>query len=346
MKRLRRVTALLLSLCLCVLLLPPASAAQVYSDVPEDHWAAEQILRARELGLLRGTGGGVFGLGLPISRAEFVTALGRLMRWESVSPDMPSYPDVPRDAWYYAAVETALAQGAVLSLEASFRPDDPVTREEMASMLIRALGYTSLAVVASQFDSHFSDVSVNMGYITLVYDLGLMRGTETGVFSPEEVTPREQAAVVLVRAYDKLYGESRQVYETGGGRAVSVETPQAADGQELPLTPLEPIAELYSALRQEAGNSGAVLFLTGGGVRTITTQGKIAETEILTAQEVAELLAQSTTREYYSQRYESAYCIYAPNSYQSATVWFQSERSLNAKVRLARFFGVTEYYLM
>ena len=37
--------------------------------------------------------------------------------------------------------------------------------------------------------------------------------------------------------------------------------------------------------------------------------------------------------------------IYAPNAYQTATVWYQSEESMAAKLRLARLFGVTRYVL-
>lgn len=52
---------------------------------------------------------------------------------------------------------------------------------------------------------------------------------------------------------------------------------------------------------------------------------------------------QEGTRTYYSTRYESAYCIYQPNAYQTATVWYQSQESQAAKLRLARLFGVTRY---
>ena len=34
------------------------------------------------------------------------------------------------------------------------------------------------------------------------------------------------------------------------------------------------------------------------------------------------------------------------NSYQTATVWYQSEESLAAKLQLARLFGVTRYMMI
>ena len=73
----------------------PAAAA--YSDVPADHWAAEAVARATELGLFQGEGGGKFGLGRPITRAAFATALTRLFVqsrcWETGETGRPEQKD-------------------------------------------------------------------------------------------------------------------------------------------------------------------------------------------------------------------------------------------------------------
>ena len=118
----------------------------------------------------------------------------------------------------------------------------------------------------------------------------------------------------------------------------------------MPTTPLEPISELYAALREmkESGQnmSEMVLALCGGGVRTITsTSGEIMTSVVISAEEVSEILARSDVRVYYSQRYESAYCVYEPNDYQTVTVWYQSAESLAIKLQLARMFGVVNYVL-
>ena len=89
---------------------------------------------------------------------------------------------------------------------------------------------------------------------------------------------------------------------------------------------------------------GAILNLTAGGIRTIVANGEIVESAPVTAEEVKELLA-GGANDYYSTRYESAYCIYQPNEGQTAAVWYQSAQSLSAKLQLARLFGVTQYIL-
>lgn len=345
----KTLTALLLALALLPGMVLPARAADSgYSDVPEDHWAAGSIRRATELGLFNGVGGGEFGLGQPITRAAFVTALSRLFAWEAGdAPD--DLTDVPDGAWYAGAVRAAYAGEVFVVTDGKFRPGDPITREEMAVMLIRSLGYAALAGAVTRYGSPFSDVTVNRGFITLASDLGLMTGVGGGRFAPDDTAPREVAATALVRLYDRLHAQPRKLSSAKGYVSITVDTPQASLDTPLPTTPLEPLEELYDALRaaKQAGTdlSQAALRLTAGGVRTIAANGQLVDSSVLTADEVKELLAKSGVRAYYNSHYESAYCIYSPNSYQTATVWYQDQRSMEAKLQLARLFGVTAYYL-
>lgn len=333
-------------------LAPRAAAAAGYTDVPEDHWAAESIARATELGYFQGVGDGRFGLGRPISRAAFAAALTRLFGWEEVRPVKASFDDVDRGRWFYSAVETALANGAVAAAGQDFRPDDELTRGEMASMLVRGLGYTSsLAETASSYGVPFGDVTVNRGFITMAYDMGLMKGKEGGRFDPDASATREQAAAVLVRVHDQLSAASVRLSAAGSYQLITVATPMAEAGDEMPVTPLEPLPDLYAALRRMKNNgedmSRAALRLMAGGVRTLTDAGGnlIGGSEPVSAQEVRDALAAKDADTFYSEQYQSAYCIYPPNAYQTAYIWYQSDESMAAKLQLARLFGVTRYVL-
>ena len=348
----KRLLTFVLASLLLLAAMPAAAAAETgYTDVPSGHWAEESIRRATDLGLFQGVGKGRFGLGRPISRAAFATALCRLFDWEEVRPDRPSYADVAKDSWYYAAVETLLSNDAVAASGHEFRPEEDLTRGEMASMLVRGLGYTSLAGTAASYGGPFTDVSVNRGFITLAYDLGLVSGKGNGRFDPDGSATREQAAAVLIRVHDQLAAASTPLASAEGLRLITPATPTAREGQELPITPLEPLPELYAALRRLKNNgedmSQMVLRLTAGGMRTVTDAGgnPVAASTLISAKEVQEILARRDVTRYYSDQYESAYCTYAPNAYQTATVWYQSEESMAAKLQLARLFGVTRYIL-
>jgi len=195
------------SLLLCVLLscCLTRDSALAYTDVPLEHWAAADIAKAEEYGLMKGMGDNIFGLGSKLDRAAFVTILGRMFSWESVSPDTPSYSDCSPSAWYYSAVEAAHAEG-VTDETAKFRPSDPITREEMAVMLVRALGYQNLVDTAAVLTSPFADGAGN-GYYTLAYDLGLTTGIRmadgTLRFLPSATATREEAAAMLVRVWER-----------------------------------------------------------------------------------------------------------------------------------------------
>lgn len=347
----KRILAALLAAALCVTLMPSVFAAgTVYSDVPADHWSVPGIERATELGIFNGVGGDRFGFGQSISRAAFVTALVRLFGWESVTPENATFADVAPGQWYYSAVETAAANGAVPVASKNFRPEDELGRGEMAAMLMRALGYTSLAGTVSSDGCPFSDVTANKGFITIAYHMGIISGMGDGIFAPNASATREQAAAILVRLYDRLNAESTELSSTKGFTALRIDTPEAVEGSELPATPLEPIAQLYDALRElkESGQdmSNVVLVLCAGGVRTIVSnEGKIVSSEEITESQVKRIFERYNARAYYSQRYESAYCVYEPNYYQTVTVWYQSEESLAVKLQLARMFGVTHYVL-
>lgn len=183
-----------------------ASADAGYSDVPPGHWAASVIDKAGEYGLMQGYGGGVFGLGESLTRASFVTMLGRMFGWQARTPAAPSFSDCAPGSWYYSAVETALTEG-VVKAAAKFRPNDPITRGEMAVMLVRALGYETLTDTAAALGQPFADVTANAGYINLAYDIGMTNGVLTGdgtrVFLPGASAKREEAAAMLVRVYER-----------------------------------------------------------------------------------------------------------------------------------------------
>ena len=208
MKRRICTAALAAVLLVCTApIFPPAQAA--FSDAPGS-WAAEVIEKAQSYGLMQGYTDGTFGVGRDISRGEFVTILCRMFSWEPVTPDAPSYIDCPASKWCYSYVETARAHD-VMDGAGAFRPDDYISREEMAVMLVRALGYDSLAQDLNDLSLPFDDVTGNRGYIAIAYDIGMITGVEGPggqlKFLPTTSAKREEAAAMLVRVYERCQSD-------------------------------------------------------------------------------------------------------------------------------------------
>ena len=196
MKKLRYILPVLISLLLT------ATAHGAFSDLPPSGWAREAVTAACGYGLMDGMDADHFGVGKTMSRAQFVTVLTRMLGWEAAAPD--AFSDLSGH-WAREAVNAAAAAGAV-DAGGAFRPDEAITRREMAVMLVRALGYDHLAQNA--YPLPFSDVSADRGYIAVAYDLGIINGSAPASFSPDSSATREQAAAMLVRVYDKLHSST------------------------------------------------------------------------------------------------------------------------------------------
>lgn len=250
----------------------PASAAG-FRDVPAGHWAAESIQRCVSLGFFQGKSADRFGLGEEMTRSAFAVVLCRFFGWETPAPEKPTFSDVPANAWYAGAVEAAYDHGAITDQREEFRPNDAVTREELAVMLVRALGYGTIAGLAQDLTIPFQDVTTNAGYITMAYDLGLMDGTSATAFSPQKTAPREQVAVILMRLYDKLHGAAPAVVavtpegtDPTGLRAAAIPAARLIGvGGKASLT-ASMTAEAAAALRDAAHGAGAqaLLYVAGG----------------------------------------------------------------------------------
>ncbi|KUP25331.1 hypothetical protein AWJ19_18425 [Paenibacillus sp. DMB5] len=111
-----------------------------FSDL-SGHWARAEIeLLAGKL-ILNGRGAGSFAPQQTVSRAEFAAMLVRsLGLLPDAAAEAAAFSDVPAGAWYAADASTAadldLVQGYA---DGTFRPEAPVTREQLAVMAARAL---------------------------------------------------------------------------------------------------------------------------------------------------------------------------------------------------------------
>ena len=205
--QIRRIAVWALLVCLLSGVAPVPAAAASFRDVPAASWAAPSIQRCVQQGWFQGESATTFGMGHPMTRAAFAVVLCRFFDWEMVTPQKGTYEDVQDpDAWYFSAVETAYANGAITRQTDTFRPADSITREEMAAMLVRALGYGTIAGLAQAVSAPFTDTTTNAGYIAMAYELGIVNGTSGTTFAPDRAATREQVAVILDRLDQKLSG--------------------------------------------------------------------------------------------------------------------------------------------
>ena len=158
-------------------------------------------------------------------------------------------------------METARAHGAITDQTDTFRPRDAITREELAVMLVRAMGYGTIAGLAQDLPIPFQDVTTNVGYVAMAYELGLIKGTSGSKFSPDSPATREQATVMLMRLYDGYHtaaperigiaDAAEELTDLTGYEAVAVNGGRLIHAGGTRLTG-QPEAEAADALREAA----------------------------------------------------------------------------------------------
>ncbi|PRX71077.1 alpha-tubulin suppressor-like RCC1 family protein [Cohnella sp. SGD-V74] len=189
-----------------------AENAVSFADVQEKHWAKSYVELAAAKGLVEGVGGERYDPGKAVTRAEFtvmlVRALGR--GGASANGSTASYSDVGAGTWYSSAVAKAKALGLLdFAKGGSFKPNQALTREEMASMLAAVIRLEQPTITSNGGSlGNYRDIgsldTSDLENIRLVTKLQIMNGTSKTMFSPNGVTTRAQAAAVFVRTLQAL----------------------------------------------------------------------------------------------------------------------------------------------
>ncbi len=152
-------------------------------------------------GLFKGISDTRFGPDMTMTRAMFVTVLGRANQVDIEKYSEKMFSDVEPDTWYGPYVKWASDTGMVLGYEdGTFRPDTNLTIEQAAAILARYASYAGFtdAVVgdlSAYTDAEdVSDWAVDV--MTWVSDYGIYTGTD-GALTPKADAPRKTVALML-----------------------------------------------------------------------------------------------------------------------------------------------------
>ncbi|WP_409342985.1 SpoIID/LytB domain-containing protein [Paenibacillus sp. MBLB4367] len=116
-----------------------------------------------------------------------------------------SFDDM-KSHWASTVVSDLAAKAVVQGItDRLFAPEQLVTRAEFSAMLARGLGLKATK------SGPFGDVPLQAWYadaVAAAYEAGIVQGTSGTSFSPDEKLTREQMAVMLKRAWERLNGRS------------------------------------------------------------------------------------------------------------------------------------------
>jgi S-layer homology domain len=140
----------------------------------------------------------------PLTRAEFLKIVGNSAGWNTLSASGVTIPftDVSSSMWYTNYVRYALSANIIRS-GSTFRPNEPISRGEVAKILALTLG-----TPISEYKGVFADVPKSYSlafYIEALKQAKIFDGqaTENGlIFRPADNITRAEIAKVVVRTFN------------------------------------------------------------------------------------------------------------------------------------------------
>lgn len=174
-----------------------------FVDVPANHFAFRFIEGVFSAGITSGCGTSParFCPDLVATRAQTAILLVRGLGLLDVPP-RGVFGDVTPTSFGAGFIERLAERGITSGCGGgNFCPNDPVTRGQMAVLVIRAMGETPVASPSGVF----SDVPPGhpfAGFIERMAQLGITTGCGGGQFCPNASLTRAQAAVFIARAFN------------------------------------------------------------------------------------------------------------------------------------------------
>ena len=177
-------------------------AALPFTDVNDDDWFYDVVRYVYEQGLMTGTSDTEFSPDLTTTRGMIVSILNRLE--DGPTAEAAGFTDVAAGDWYADAVNWAASEGIVAGYEdQTFRPNDPITREQLAAMLMNYAAWKGEDVSARADLSSYNDAaSVSSWAVETVQWAvaeGLISGMPGNLLEPQRSATRAQVAAILER---------------------------------------------------------------------------------------------------------------------------------------------------
>lgn len=176
-----------------------------FQDLAGYDWAKASIELLTKAGIISGTSATTYSPGAGISRGDFVALLMRML--DTAGTANVAFDDVPKASYYFQEIAQARALGIAQGTgDNCFRPNDPISRQDMIVFTMRAMEKTGyIQVTGERTDlGGFKDSALVADYayedIAHAVGQGLIVGGD-GKLNPRQNTTRAEAAVFIANIY-------------------------------------------------------------------------------------------------------------------------------------------------
>lgn len=178
----------------------PDKESIAYRDVPASFWAYNEIMNASQNGIIQGYEDGSFQPNAHISRKHSVLMLQRFFGWDDLGSYISPFQDVESTLTVSNfSIMSAYRQGVIQGYnEQFFKPNNPLTRGQMALILARSLDLDGVPFTGNSYS--FDDVKPTDEFYDEVQHLasmGIISNQDR--FRPNDYISRAEFAAMIFR---------------------------------------------------------------------------------------------------------------------------------------------------
>lgn len=178
-----------------------AGNADNFSDIANVEWAKDAILHLAKKGYINGFDDGTYRPNEVITREQFAKMIVMVLGYDSYTYDEPTtFTDVAADAWYENYVRIASKSGLMNGIDDNlFGVGMPITRQDMCTIIYRAIKTDNIKVTELYSDIQFEDTASDYAQeaIRQLFRYGMVNGVGNNRFDPMGEVTRAMAAKVL-----------------------------------------------------------------------------------------------------------------------------------------------------
>lgn len=191
-----------------------ATESEAYFTDTEDHWANDSIVRWADAGVVSGYASGAYGADDPILRRDLALILNQLMGYQQNTNKW--FSDLYSDGsiynqLYVDAIQKLNAAGLMDGAYNMVRPNDPVSREEVAQILYKALFLDISNSTTGSYSAFADEWQISPWASEAIHYMqatGLLKGRLDNMMAPQEPITRAEFATILNTAIEEYYSIS------------------------------------------------------------------------------------------------------------------------------------------
>ncbi|NLV76532.1 MAG: S-layer homology domain-containing protein, partial [Tissierellia bacterium] len=198
MKQHKASKGIVLGIMICILFFTATNLSY-----GEGHWAQDEIDYLLSKGIVSGYPDGTFKPDKPITRAEFIKIINKTI-CNNEKSHVP-FKDVNENDWFYDEIAKAIKSGYVEGYgDNTFRPNNPITREEAAKILVTVFRLEDDNLNSGSFVDQKEISNWAQEYVLLLKNKGYVSGYADGTFRPNAPITRAESVKMITNVSGEI----------------------------------------------------------------------------------------------------------------------------------------------